>query len=129
MPITPEQQAQLLALGDAAYAASLLPDDGTNPPRSTVYTPNLPASPPQTVATLIAALTAFDPETPVLTPAPDGGLGDIRIITTEVRERRGQPRGEGRYARRGQMSKGDVAVGEVFDAVIMSWEDDQRRGR
>nr|WP_192830574.1 hypothetical protein [Mycobacterium sp. UM_NZ2] len=40
MPLTPEQQAQLLADGDAAYEQSLRPDDGQPVDPATVSMPN-----------------------------------------------------------------------------------------
>lgn len=41
MTLTRKQQAELLALGDADYAASLAPDDGRSPDPATVSMPNL----------------------------------------------------------------------------------------
>lgn len=80
---------------------------------------------PRTVGELVAALQELAPDAPVATPAPHGGYGGIRIDTTTLQARQGQPRGEGRFARAGVLSVGDVPVGEPVAAVVLSWEDDQ----
>ena len=41
MALTREQQDEILALGDAAYAASQVPDDGLPVDPATISTPNL----------------------------------------------------------------------------------------
>ncbi|ULP48010.1 DUF2442 domain-containing protein [Mycolicibacter virginiensis] len=85
----------------------------------------LPAAPLRTVAELVAALQELAPDRLVVAPAPHGGYGAIRIDSATLQERRGQPRGEGVYARSGVLSAGDTAVGAEFDGVVISWEDDQ----
>ncbi|MFL0278087.1 hypothetical protein [Mycobacterium sp. SMC-19] len=86
---------------------------------------DLPYEPPRTVGELIAALQELPPDRPVATPAPHGGNGHIQISTATLQARQGQPRGEGIFARAGALSAGDVPVGDEFEAVVLSWDDDQ----
>lgn len=83
---------------------------------------------PRTVGELVAALHELAPDAPAVAPAPHGGYGHIRIDTTQLQERRGQPRGEGVYARSGVLAAGDEPVGAEFDGVVLSWDDDQAPG-
>lgn len=84
----------------------------------------LPETPPTTVGELVAALLEMNPDLPVVTRAPHGGYGTVRIGTAALQERTGQPRGEGIYVSAGTRVV-DTLVGDALDAVTLSWEDDQ----
>ncbi|ULP45929.1 hypothetical protein [Mycolicibacter virginiensis] len=85
---------------------------------------DLPDQPPTTVGELIAALQEMGPDRPVVTRAPHGGYGTVRIGTATLQERRGHPRGEGIYVSAGTRVV-DTPVGSPVEAVTLSWEDDQ----
>ena len=83
---------------------------------------------PQTVGALIRALQEFDPETPVVTPAPAGDFGHLRIGERTLQERARHPRGEGRFVPWWAGQQGENVVGPQFDAVTLAWENDQPQG-
>ena len=60
MTLTREQQDEILALGDAAYAASQVPDDGLPADPATVFMPNLADAEEVTVQLSRVPLTAAD---------------------------------------------------------------------